>query len=70
MDPNYLKQEELDYEFKIRGVTRNGTADIKRRLLIGCLSQESANGSFQETVNHPCKHTEDGAKGNDTMYEL
>lgn len=70
MDPNHLKQEELNYELKIRGVSSSGTVDIKRRLLRGCLSQESANRSFQEAVVHPYTHQEDADEVKVTMDEL
>lgn len=70
MDPGSLKQEELNYELRIRGLSSSGTVDLKRRLLRGALSQESANRSFQEHVSHPYKIEEDVAEIQVTLDEL
>jgi len=54
MDVNNLKTNELTYELELRNIERAAelNVDEKRKLLRGCLKQESANRSFVEPTNN------------------
>lgn len=53
MDVNNLKTNELTYELELRNIegAAQMNVDSKRRLLRGCLKQESAHRSFVEPIN-------------------
>lgn len=54
MDINNLKTNELTYELELRNIdgAAQMTVDEKRKLLRGCLKQESAHRSFVEPANN------------------